>query len=428
MSGPYRRRVIDDELDMLLAGVVAVSLDGPRGVGKTATASQRARTVFALDDPAAAELFGADPDRLVSASPPVLVDEWQRVPGSWDNVRRAVDRDSSPGRFLLAGSAWPQTPPAHSGAGRIVGVRMRPLTLAERGVGTPSVSLATLLTGRPGSRAPVAGSTSVGLPEYTHQIVTGGFPGMRSDSGRVRRTLLRSYLDRVVARDFPEAGLAVRNPATLRRWLAAYAAATGTTSSYEAIRDVATTGDGGKPAKTTTIRYQDTLQRIWLSDPVPAWLPTRNHLRRLTQAPKHYLADPALAVSLTELTTDELLAGREPRQPIVRDGTYLGSLFEALAALSVRVFAQAAEARVAHLRTHNGLREIDFVVTGPDGRVVALEVKLARTVDHRDVRHLQWLKGALGDGLADMVVLTTGPDAYRRADGVAVVPLALLGP
>lgn len=423
----YRRRIVDDELDQLLIDVAAISLDGPKGVGKTATASQRARTVFALDDPATAELVRADPTRLTAGPPPTLVDAWQRYPASWDRVRRAVDEDNQPGRFVLTGSASPQTPTTHSGAGRIVGVRMRPLTLVERGVTSPAVSLAALLASTPGAPAAITGSTTVGLEQYTAEIVTGGFPGMRATSARVQRAMVGSYVDRIVDRDFPQAGQAVRNPALLHRWLAAYAAAAATTASYEVIRDAATAGHANKPAKTTTIPYQDTLQRIRISDPLPAWLPTRNHLHRLTQTPKHHLADPALAVSLTGLTQADLLGGRDPRQPIPRDGTYLGALFESLVALHVRVFAQAAEATVAHLRTKGGEHEIDFVVTGPTGRVVALEVKLAYAVQDSDVRHLHWLKEQIGPDLVDAAVITTGPDAYRRADGIAVVPLALFG-
>lgn len=140
-----------------------------------------------------------------------------------------------------------------------------------------------------------------------------------------------------VDRDFPEAGLAVRNPALLRRWLAAYAAATATNASYEAIRDASTSGSGDKPAKSTTIPYQDTLTRIWISDPVPAWTPGRNHLRRLTQGPKHHSADPALAVALTGLTVDDLIDGRSPDRAVPRDGAFLGALFESLIALELTV-------------------------------------------------------------------------------------------
>lgn len=425
----YQRRVVDDELDALIVGLPALSIDGPKGVGKTATAMERAATSFALDSPETLALVEADPSRLTTAPEPTLIDEWQRYPPSWDLVRRAVDARSEPGRFLLTGSASPQTPATHSGAGRIVSVRMRPLTLPERGLETPTVSLAALLAGTAaGGRVEICGSTTVNLATYAEHIVAGGFPGMSASSGRAQRSRIRSYVDLVVDRDFPEAGLAVRNPALLRRWMAAYAAATATTASYESLRDAASAGSGNKPARSTTIPYQDTLQRIWVSDPLAAWSPSHNHLRRLTMTPKHHLADPALAVSLTGLSLDDLLTGRGPGVAIPRDGTFLGALFESLVALNLRVFAQGAEARVYHLRTSSGEREIDFIIVGPDGKVVAVEVKLSQVVGGGDVRHLRWLADTLGADLLDAVVITTGTEAYRRTDGVAVVPLALLGP
>lgn len=425
----YQRRIVDDELDALIVGLPALSIDGAKGVGKTATAMERATTAFALDESETRALIEADPQRLTTAPEPTLIDEWQRYPASWDLVRRAVDARGEPGRFLLTGSASPQTPATHSGAGRIVRVRMRPLTLPERGLEAPTVSLAALLAGTPsGARVEISGSTQVNLQTYAEHIVAGGFPGMNASTGRAQRARLRSYIDLVVDRDFPEAGLAVRNPALLRRWMAAYAAATATTASYESLREAASAGAGNKPAKSTTIPYQDTLQRIWVSDPLAAWSPSHNHLKRLTLAPKHHLADPALAVSLTGLTLDDLLTGRGPGVAIPRDGTFLGALFESLVALNLRVFAQGAEARVYHLRTKSGEREIDFIITGPDGKVVAVEVKLAQVVSAGDVRHLKWLAHALGPNLLDAVVVTTGTEAYRRADGIAVVPLSLLGP
>ena len=287
----YIRRVVDDELEELVAGLPAVAIEGAKGVGKTATALRRAATVHRLDDPAEWNIAVADPRRLLLGPRPVLVDEWQRLVESWDLVRRAVDEQ--PGRtgaFLLTGSAAPLETPTHSGAGRIVTVRMRPLTLAERGVGRPTVSLQGLLTGK---RRSVEGNTAVGLEDYAREIVTSGFPGLRGLSGRMLRAQLDGYLERVVERDFEEAGHRVRRPATLRRWMAAYAAASSTTSSYEAIRDAATSGRAEKPSRGATGPYIDTLERLWILDAVPAWLPTRNHLRRLSAPPKHQLVDSA---------------------------------------------------------------------------------------------------------------------------------------
>ncbi|MDP2359205.1 MAG: DUF4143 domain-containing protein [bacterium] len=424
MTG-YLTRVVDAELDELLPGLPAIALEGPKGVGKTETARRRARTIQRLDDPAPRAVAEADPAQVLTGEPPVLVDEWQRVPAVWDAVRRAVDDGAGPGRFLLTGSASPAAPPTHSGAGRIVTLRMRPLTLGERGVGRPGVSLKHVLQG---GREEIEGRTDLVLADYVQEITASGFPGIRTLSGRARRLQLDGYLRRIIDTDFPEQGHTARRPAVLERWLAAYAAATATTASYETIRDAATSGQGEKPAKTTTQPYRDILERLWIVDPVPAWLPSGNRLNRLSQPPKHHLADPALAAHLLGLDAEALLTGAGPGPEIPRDGTLLGHLFESLVTLCVRVFAQAADARVKHFRQQGGRQEVDLIVEGADQRILAIEVKLSGAVGDRDVKHLLWLRDQLGHDLIDALVIHTGPQAYRRKDGIAVVPAALLGP
>jgi predicted AAA+ superfamily ATPase len=371
------------------------------------------------------EVYGAGPARLAAGERPVLIDEWQRLPESWDLVRRAVDDGAVAGSFLLAGSASPAASGTHSGAGRIVRVRMRPLTLAERGVAAPTVSLNALLAG---GRPPLTGSTGTGLADYASEICRSGLPGLRGLSERSWRSQMDGYLERLVDRDFPDLAHPVRSPTSLRRWMVAYGAATGTTASYDVIRDAATPGEASKPARATAQAYREVLERLWVVDPVQAWLPTRNHLRRLAAAPRHHLADPAFAAWLVGVDTDALLDAVPAGPPAPGDATFLGQLFESLVTLDVRVYAQAAEARVGHLRTHGGEHEVDLIVERTDRRVVAIEVKLAHTVRDADVRHLVWLSSQLGDTLLDAVVITTGSDAYRRPDGIGVVPAALLGP
>ena len=423
MSG-YRRRVVDNELDELMTGVAAIAIEGPRGVGKTRTALGRAATSYRLDDPAVRAVIEADPKRVTAGSRPILIDEWQALPETWDLVRRAVDDDRSPGQYLLTGSAAPQNPPTHSGAARIISLRMRSMTLAERGVALPSVSLSELLQGR---RSALAGTTDVAAERYAHEILASGLPGLLGLPERAVRAQLDGYLERIIDRDFEELGAPLRNHAALRRWMTAYASALSGTASYEKIRDAATAGNDEKPAKTTVSRYLDTLERLWVIEPIPAWTPARNDLARLALSPKHQLADPALAARLRGATIDTLLEGTTAGPLAPRDATLFGALFESQVAHDVRTYAQAAEARVSHFRTRNGDREVDLIVERSDRRVLAIEVKLAREVTDDHVRHLLWLRERLGEDLLDAVVITTGLEAYRRRDGIAVIPAALLG-
>jgi predicted AAA+ superfamily ATPase len=345
------------------------------------------------------------------------------VPGIWDVVRREVDNNAPAGSYLLAGSATPASnTKIHSGAGRIVSLRMRPLALYERQTHKPTVSLAQLLS-EPG--AEVSGTSSTNLADYAIEIVSSGLPGLLSE--RACRSQLDGYLTRLFGQELRDQGIVVRHPESLRAWLTAYAAATATTTGFSSLQRAAKAGGQEPPSKETTIRYRDLLTQLWLLDPLPAWEPSLNHLRSAGQAPKHFLADPALAARLLGANLEGLLQGEGERISI-KDGTLLGALFEALAVLTVRVAAQAVEARTLHYRSAKGDHEIDIIVERSDRKILAIEVKLAATISDGDVRHLNWLKSQLGNQLLDTVIINTGPYAYRRKDDVAVIPLSLLGP
>ncbi len=422
-SGEYVRRVIDDELDALFPHLPAILIDGPKAVGKTSTALQRAKSIHRLHRPAERLIAQADPELLLVGESPILIDEWQCVPSVWDAVKTDVDNHNQGGRFLLTGSM--PTVGTHSGAGRITPVRLRPLTIPERGASTPTVSLRDLLQGEsPG----IQGDCPLGLNEYVDLILASGFPGFQRLSGDPLNKQLDGYLSRIVDADMREAGSQHRKPATVMAWLRAYAATTATTASWEKIRSSTELIGVASPTKATAAPYVDVLTRLRILDEVQAWSPGNNHLTTLGQTPKHFLADPALAARLTRMTKQKLLKGDSPKT-MPRDGTFLGALFESLAALSLLVFAQAAGAEVFHLRTHGGDHEVDFIVERPDGKVLAVEVKLTSAVDSTHMRHLHWLKRIIGDDLVGSVVINTGNVAYRRRqDGIAVVPLGLLGP
>ena len=420
----YQRRIIDDLLDDAMSELPAIALEGAKGVGKTATASRRAATVLSMNDARIRESVNANPDLVTDVTPPVFIDEWQLHPEVWERVRTAVDADPrASGRFLLAGSAGLQPGVrVHSGAGRIVRLVMRPLSLQERGFAVPGVSLRDLHAGG----AAIRGATDLKIGDYVQEILRSGFPGIRSLSAGSRDRQLDGYLDRIVDSDMPENGIQVRRPAALRAWMRAYAAATATNADYTSILNAATPGEDDKPARQTVAVYREHLQRLFILDPLEAWLPAFAPLKRLAVAPRHHLVDPALAARLVGVGESGLLLG-DGQRVATTTGTWLGALFESLAVQSVRVYAELLGARTGHLRTRNGDREIDLIVETNDLDCVAFEVKLAGSVGDRDVAHLHWLKQQLGPRLKDAVVLNAGPFAYRRSDGIAVVPLALLG-
>lgn len=424
----YLHRTIDDELDSLMPFAAAIALEGPKGIGKTDTAKRRADSIYSLDDPALRAVISNDFELKSLSDGTIFFDEWQHLPQVWNSVRHQVDYGASPGRFLLAGSATPvDSSGTHSGAARILSLRMRPMGLHERGLQGPTVSFTELLYGAGGTansperreNAEIAGRTEFKIGDYADAIASSGFPAIMNSPRRLQRSQLDAYIHRVIDRDLPERDVEVRSPETLRRWLAAYGAASSTTTSYSRILDATTVGDEYQPSKPTTVRYRDHLSQLWLLDPVPGWSSFRNPLKRISQAPKHQLADPALALRLQGLSSDDLLNER---------GAYMfGPLFESLVALGVRTLAQAAVAQVYHLRTQNGDHEVDLVVEGQGGALIGVEVKLSNAITDRDVRHLHWFSEKMNGQVSDLVVISTGPQAYRRTDGVAVVPLALLG-
>lgn len=416
----YKKRIVDDLLDSLTPQLPAILLDGPKAVGKTSTALQRAKTVKRLDRSDERNLAAANPDWITQGEKPILLDEWQRSPDVWAEIKAAVDKNFTGGQYLLTGSLPGSA--THSGAGRITAVRMRPLSLAEREIEQPTVSLKKLLDGS----ADIEGETLAGLNAYAREMTLSGFPAIRTLSARALKVALDGYIDRIIDADVKEAGLSIRKPASLRSWITSYAAATATTASWETIRDAANTGSHEPPAKTTVIPYRDALTRLRILDELPAWAPSRNQFTKVSLSPKHFLADPALALRLMNYDS-ETIQSASGFGRYKFDRPLIGRMFEALAVQSVQTYAQAAFARLSHFRDAKGRHEVDMIVEREDGKVLAIEVKLSATPDPTDGKHLKWLKSEISDQLIDSVVIYAGKYAYRHND-IAYVPLALLGP
>ena len=419
-SGNYLRRYVDNELDALLPELHGIALDGPKGVGKTVTASRRAERVLELDSPDVRNLVASQLRTVLTSHKTVLLDEWQNYPPVWDAARRLIDEKAAT-RFLFTGSATPiENVDTHSGAGRIISLRMRPLALSERPGTTPKIFIRDIFSSKPFS-TPISGESNFSYSDYAGAICSTGFPQIETLPPRARRASIDGYISRIVDRDFPEQGLSLRRPAALRAWLRAYSAATATTASYTKILKAALPTEGDLPSKSATSSYRNLLEKLWILDPLPAWSPTYTSFARLSKAAKHHLADPGLAAYLMGVSEDVLTSGAEGTLE-----TY-GQLFESLMLLTLRGAAQECESQVFHFRTPSGEREVDAIIERYDGKTIAFEAKSSAILDAEDVRHLNWLETRLGNRLLDKILVYTGPYAYRRKDGVAVIPLALLG-
>ncbi|RAN76442.1 hypothetical protein B5P43_22805 [Bacillus sp. SRB_336] len=287
---------------------------------------------------------------------------------------------------------------------------------------TPTVRVRDLLSV---NTPDIHGSSDVELRDYVREIVASGFPQARQMSDRARGVWLDDYIERVITHDFTEQGHRIRRPELLRGWLRGYASATVSATTFAKIGASLDPGEPPGPTKKTSIAYRDVLSSLYLLDQVDAWSPSQKLLARAALAPKHFFADPPLSARLLNLNEVKLMSAAEPRTNN-GDRTRLGDFFEALVALSLQTYAAANDAQVSHFRDHDGRREIDFIIHRGHAEAVGFEVKLKSSITDHDVRHLLWLKESLPEQIVDLVVINTGAHAYRRHDGVAVIPLALL--
>jgi len=237
---------------------------------------------------------------------------------------------------------------------------------------------------------------------------------------------LNGYLDNIIQREFPEYGMMVRKPETLRRWLKALAAATGSTASYQAILRAAASGESETPAKNTTAGYRDTLDALWITDRIEAWQPTVNDFSVLAKAPKHYLVDPALSARLLSVSEEQLLRGVKRALLGPQHASLLGRLFEALIAQSLHTYSLVNEAELRHYRSAKGEREVDFIVSRGES-LLAIEAKLGTSVSNDDVTSIKWLQDNYHAQNVVGIVLYAGSYAYTRPDHIHVIPAALLG-
>ena len=336
------------------------------------------------------------------------------------SLRRAVDERRVPGQFILAGSATPADDATrHVGAGRILRLRMRPMSLVECGHSTGAVSLARLLDGE----SVVGSKSSLELRGIAERLCVGGWPGMQGFSADGAQSLLRSYLDDVARADIQAADdtVARRDPVRIRRLLGAYARHVASPAAMSTI--AADTADDltRQIRADTTAEYLAVLQRVMVIEEQPSWGP---HLRSrdiVRKGPIRHFVDPSLAVAGLGAGVERLL----------RDPVTLGHLFESLVVRDLRVYSQPLDADVLHYRDSAGA-EADGIVQLRDGRWAAVEVKLGASqvdaaADSLSVLVAKVDVGKAGEPVA-RIIITGGEYAYTRPDGVHVVPLACLGP
>ncbi len=415
----YIPRIVEKELAELLEASGAVLIEGPKACGKTVTAKQSAASEVLLDlDENAQRLIDLDAGAVLDGDAPRLIDEWQLAPKVWNHVRREVDRRGAPGQFILTGSAKPaDNHSRHSGAGRFTRLRMRPCTLKELGHSSGQISLAGLLRGEAQNSA----RQEISIPTLTEVVCTGGWPVNIGKPWRRALQANRGYLADICQTDVSQASDASHDPIRVERLMRALARNTATlVSTSKLAADVGgPNGQGLDPG--TVANYLEALTRLMVVEDQPAWSPNLRSRTRLRAAAKRHFVDPSLAVAALGIAPDRLL----------EDLAYFGFLFKSLAIRDLRVYAQAADARVFHYREKDGL-EVDAIVETADGRWAAFEIILGE----RWVPEAQKNLLRIADRLADTehgkpaalgVIVPNGFGHFRPGE-VGTIPLTGLGP
>lgn len=414
----YHPRVVDPELDARLRAAGAVVIEGPKASGKTETARQRAASAVLLDvDENARQAAAVDPSLVLDGPRPRLVDEWQIEPRLWNHVRRAVDDRGEPGQFILTGSSVPTDDVArHTGAGRFSFLRMRPMSLFESGHSSGSVSLGALFAGEP----PRCDDPGLTVTDLAGLVAAGGWPGQRGRPVADAARAARDYLDQMRQVDVARVAGARRDPARVGRLLRSLARNVSTEVAATVLAADAGGTDGALD-RHTVAEYLDVLDRLMVTEDLPAWAPHLRSRASLRRSPKRHFVDPSLAVGALGARPEWLLA----------DLNLLGLLVESLAIRDLRVLAQPLDGEVFHYRDNYGV-EVDAIVQLADGRWAAFEVKLgAGLVDEGAASLLRFRDGidmSKTGKPAVLAVLAGTGFGYTRPDGVAVVPVGALGP
>ena len=420
----YKPRVIDETIANRLRNKGAILVEGAKWCGKTTTCEQHAASTLYMSDPdrmkQIMQLADISPRSLLLGKTPRLIDEWQMAPKLWDAVRFEVDHRDGFGHYLLTGSAVPAEMEQvhHTGTGRFAWIKMRPMSLYESGESSGAVSLSALFSS--GAETIFAENTAT-LEDIAFLICRGGWPQATFLEGEDALVQAFDYLDAVVKSDISRVDGVSRNEARARLLMRSLARHQGTQTPNTTIcKDINTNGDW-EMSKDTVVSYTNALKKIFVIEDCPAWSPNLRSRTAIRTSDTRYFVDPSIAAAALGIGPGDLMNDLET----------CGLLFETLCMRDLRVYTEALDGSVYHFRTKEGL-ECDAVIHLRNGSYGLAEVKLggdklieegARTlktvadkIDTTKMKEPSFL----------MVLTGVSPYAYRREDGVYVVPITTL--
>ena len=419
----YLKRLADELLELQLEAAGVVLVEGAKWCGKTTTALQQAKSVIFMDEPKRKEeymrLAESDIDVLLEGDTPRLIDEWQKAPQFWDACRYLVDRRCDEGQFILTWSAEPvdQSKMSHTGTGRVGWVKMRPMSLYESDESNGSISLGELFEGhfRP------AEGNELNLKELCYLICRGGWPKAIGKSERAALKQAFNYIDAVAKREIVEVDKVHRSETNTRRLLRSYARHQASQATNGTIAADLKANDGDTLNEATIASYLNALRKIFVIEDMEAWNPNLRSKAAIRTTDTRYFVDPSIATASLGLGPNDLM----------KDLNTMGLFFETLAVRDLRVYTETLDGSVFHYRDNNGL-ECDSVLHLRNGHYGLVEIKLGgETLINEGASNLLSLAKKIDtDKMCApsfmMVLVGTGRYAYRREDGVLVVPIGSL--
>lgn len=419
----YEKRIIDDILVKKLIGVVAVLIEGPKWCGKTTTAEQVSNSVLYMAKPDEKRqnlsLLDLNPSLLLDGDAPRLIDEWQIAPKLWDAVRFEVDHRNLEGQFILTGSASPvnRDEITHTGTGRFSWLLMRPMSLFESGDSNGSVSLSDLFN----DDFKVEGICSLTLDDVAYFVCRGGWPRSISMNKEVALEQAFNYYSSVVNSDIKDVDDINKDSQRVKNLMRSYARNIGTQASNETLKDDISNSDSFNLGIDTVISYVNALKRIFVIEEAIAWNPNLRSKTVIRSSNTRYFIDPSIATAALGIGPGNL----------VKDLNTFGFLFESLCIRDLRVYASSINGEVYHYKDASGL-ECDAVVHLRDGSYGLVEIKLGGDLQIDEAAiNLKQLYGKLDTSKMNnpsfmMIITATGKYAYKREDGICIVPIGCL--
>ena len=419
----YKHRIADSILERKVLGKGAVLIEGPKWCGKTTTAKQMAKSILDLGDSSvlmqSSQLIEISPQALLEGKTPRLIDEWQALPAIWDSIRSEVDRRGEPSQFILTGSSvLPEADETiHSGTGRFAYIKMRTMSLYESEESTGSISLADLFDGKDFGVL----QNEMDIEELAYLTCRGGWPWATLIPRSVALDQAFDYVDSVIQKDIQRVDKTKRSPDRARLLLRSYARNISQQTSYNTIRKDMLSNDASTLDEDTVADYIKALKKLFVIEDLAAWNPNIRSKAAIRTSDTRHFVDPSIGTAVLRLGPKDLL----------NDLQTFGLFFEDLVVRDLRVYAEALDGELYHYRDSSGL-ECDTVLHRHDGSYALLEVKiggeerinegaanllaLANNIDTNKMPAPSFMA----------VIIGVGKYAYRRKDGVYVIPIGCL--